>query len=130
MSVCFTQVFASFVPVDSSLTIEKMLSHLQQVIASEVYHDEFDVAGAYGLFADAFDYDVAFDTLAVDHHGPQAGHCQIGESRQILFRCQFGTAIGIGGLRGQAHMQGDITRYTRLGADGGHEDKALHPTRS
>ena len=66
MSVCFSQVFASFVPVDSSLTIDKVLSHLQQVIASEVHHDEFDVAGAYGPFADAFDYDDAFDPLLAD----------------------------------------------------------------
>ena len=66
MSFCFTQVFASFVPVDPSLTIDHLLSHLQQVIASEVHQDEFDVAGAYGALADAFDYDDAFDTLLED----------------------------------------------------------------
>ena len=47
MSYCFTQVFASFDPVDPSLTLDNLLSHLQQVIASEVHNDEFDVAGAY-----------------------------------------------------------------------------------
>jgi len=66
MSYCFTQVFASFHPVDTSLTLDNLLSHLQQVIASEAHQDEFDVAGAYGPFADAFDYDVAFDTLLED----------------------------------------------------------------
>ena len=66
MSYCFTQVFASFVLADSSFTLDNLLSHLQQVIASEVHHDEFDVAGAYGPFADAFDYDDAFDPLLAD----------------------------------------------------------------
>jgi len=76
MSSCFTQVFASFDPVDSSLPLDKMLSHLQQVIATEVHQDEFDVAGAYGPFADAFDYDVAFETLLEDDF-QLADHCKV-----------------------------------------------------
>jgi hypothetical protein len=76
MSLCFTQVFASFVPVNSSLTIDHLLSHLQQVIAAEVHHDEFDVACAYGPFSDAFDYDVAFETLSEDDF-QLADHCKL-----------------------------------------------------
>jgi hypothetical protein len=76
MSYCFTQVFASFDPVESSLTINHLLSHLQQVIASEVHHDDFDVAGAYGPFSDAFDYDVAFETLLEDDF-QLADHCKL-----------------------------------------------------
>ena len=76
MSYCFTQVFASFDPVDPSLTLDNLLSHLQQVIASEAHNDEFDVAGAYGLFADAFDYDVVFETLLEDDF-QFADHCKL-----------------------------------------------------
>ena len=76
MSVCFSQVFASFDPVDSSLTIDHLLSHLQKVIASEVHQDEFDIAGSYGLFADAFDYDVVFETLLEDDF-QLADHCKL-----------------------------------------------------
>ena len=76
MSFCLTQVFASFFPVDPSLTIDHLLFHLQQVIASEVHQDEFDVAGAYGALADAFDYDVAFETLLEDDF-QLADHCKL-----------------------------------------------------
>ena len=76
MSYCFTQVYAIFEPVDPLLTLDYLLTHLQKVIQSEVHNDEFDVAGAYRLFADAFDYDVAFDTLLEDDF-QLADHCKL-----------------------------------------------------
>ena len=84
MSSCFTQVFASFYSVDPSLTLDNLLSHLQQVIASEAHNDEFDVAGAYRLFADAFDYDVAFETLLEDDF-QLADHCKLTSSQGQCF---------------------------------------------
>jgi len=76
MSSCFTQVYAIFEPVDPSLTLDNLLSHLQQVIASEVHQVGFDVAGAYAPFADAFDFDVAFETLLEDDF-QLADHCKV-----------------------------------------------------
>ena len=75
MSYCFTQVYAIFEPVDPSLTLDHLLSHLQQVIQSEVHQVGFDVDGAYGPFSDAFDYDVAFETLLEDDF-QLADHCK------------------------------------------------------
>lgn len=66
MSYCFTQVFASFVPVDASLTADHLLSSLRQVIASEVFNQTFDVDAAYGPLVDAFDYEDAFEPLLED----------------------------------------------------------------
>ena len=76
MSFCFTQVYASFEPVDSSLTLLHLTNYLQQVIQSEVHQAGFDVDGAYGPFSDAFDYDVAFETLLEDEF-QLADHCKL-----------------------------------------------------
>ena len=76
MSYCFTQVYASFEPVDSSLTLDQLLSRLQQVIQSEVHQVGFDVDGAYGPFSDAFDYDDAFEPLLEDDFD-LADHCKV-----------------------------------------------------
>ncbi len=76
MSYCFTQVYAIFEPVDPSLTLDYLWSHLQQVIQSEVHQVGFDVDGAYGPFTDAFDYDVAFETLLEDDF-QLADHCKL-----------------------------------------------------
>lgn len=76
MSFCFTQVFASFVPVDVSLTADDLVSHLLQVIAAEVLNESFDLDAAYGPLADAFDYHDAFELLSEDDFKLE-DHCRL-----------------------------------------------------
>jgi hypothetical protein len=76
MSFCFTHVFASFISVNPSLTLDEILSYLQKVIQSEVHNDEFDVYASYAPFSDAFDCEDAFDLLLeVDFQ--LADHCKL-----------------------------------------------------
>jgi hypothetical protein len=84
MSSCFTKAYASFVPVDSSLTLEQFKKYLLQVIDSEVLNDGFDPVGAYGHFADAFDCDDAFDPILQDDF-QLSEHCKLTLESGSLF---------------------------------------------
>lgn len=74
--ILFSQVYASFVPVDSSLTLEQISEHLQQVIQSEVRNDTSDCDAAYQPLATAFSYLDAFDIIFEDDLD-LAEHCQL-----------------------------------------------------
>ena len=76
MSSCFSQVQASFLPVDSSLTKEQILAHLQNVIEAEVRNDAFNADTAYEPLATAFSYFDAFDIIFEDDFD-LAEYCQL-----------------------------------------------------
>ena len=76
MSFCFTHVFASFISINPSLTLDEILSYLQKVIQSEVHNDEFDAHSSYAPFSDAFDCEDAFDLLLEDDF-QLADHCKL-----------------------------------------------------
>jgi len=76
MSSCFSQVYASFTPVDSTLTLDQVLEHLQHLIQSEVRNDDFDHDAAYGHFGDNLRYLDAFDVIFEDDFD-LAEYCQL-----------------------------------------------------
>ena len=84
MSSCFAKTYASFVLTDSSLTLDKILTHLQQVIQSEVHNDGFDADKAYAPFAIAFDYDDAINPLLEDNF-QLADYCKLTIESDSLF---------------------------------------------
>ena len=86
MSSCFSQVYASFTPVDSTLTLDQVLEHLQYVIQSEVRNDAFDHDAAYEHLATAFSYFDAFDIILEDDFD-LAEYCQLTlESGSIVLK--------------------------------------------
>ena len=90
MSSCFSQVCASFAIVDSSLTLEYVLDHLQHVIQSEVRHRRFDADSAYGYFGDDLRYLDAFDIIFEDDFD-LSDYCQLTlESSSIVLQ---GTSV-------------------------------------
>ena len=76
MSSCFSQVYASFIQVDSTLTLDQVLKHLQHVIQSEVRNDAFDHDASYEPLAAAFSYFDAFDIIFEDDFN-LAEYCQL-----------------------------------------------------
>ena len=86
MSSCFSQVYASFTPVDSTLTLDQVLEHLQYVIQSEVRNDAFDHDTAYEHLATAFSYFDAFDIILEDDFD-LSEYCQLTlESGSIVLK--------------------------------------------
>jgi hypothetical protein len=90
MSSCFSQVYASLTPVDSTLTLDQVLEHLQYLIQTEVRHGDFDADTAYGHLATAFSYFDAFDIIFEDDFD-LAEYCQLTlESGSIVLQ---GTSV-------------------------------------